>query len=118
MCPTFVKALIDDGYCQQVANNNECGYDGGDCCGPLAEILDCSWTYHCKDPHFLNEVLQCVMALIVVIPSLITLFVKTAHVSFWNMVLNANSWQGIGTKIVMIATIFQAATLMEVIVVL
>ena len=27
------------------------------------------------------------MAVIVVIPSLITLFVKTAHVSFWNMVL-------------------------------
>ena len=28
--------LVNDGFCDDVANNYECGYDGGDCC--LEEI--------------------------------------------------------------------------------
>ena len=25
--------LLGNGYCDDVANNKECNYDGGDCCG-------------------------------------------------------------------------------------
>ena len=32
---------IADLYCDDINNNIECNYDGGDCCGPNANTLYC-----------------------------------------------------------------------------
>ena len=32
---------IADFYCDDINNNIECNYDGGDCCGPNANTLYC-----------------------------------------------------------------------------
>ena len=34
---------VDNGLCNDEANNAECNYDGGDCCG------DCVNTEHCAE---------------------------------------------------------------------
>ena len=34
---------IGDGYCDDINNNMNCSYDGGDCCGPVIN------TYYCMD---------------------------------------------------------------------
>ena len=34
---------IGDGYCDDINNNMNCSYDGGDCCGPVVN------TYYCID---------------------------------------------------------------------
>ena len=34
---------IGDGYCDDINNNMNCSYDGGDCCGPVVN------TYYCTD---------------------------------------------------------------------
>ena len=34
-----------DGYCNHELNNEECGYDGGDCCGNSKK----NWDKYCKD---------------------------------------------------------------------
>ena len=33
---------VGDGYCDDVTNNMECNYDGGDCCGDNVNIQYCS----------------------------------------------------------------------------
>ena len=33
---------IGNGVCQDELNNEECFYDGGDCCGPNVETQDCT----------------------------------------------------------------------------
>ena len=33
---------IGDGYCDDINNNPECSYDGGDCCGPAVNTQWCS----------------------------------------------------------------------------
>ena len=33
---------VGDGYCDDDANNEECDYDSGDCCGPNINIGYCS----------------------------------------------------------------------------
>ena len=40
----FNKVLIGDGYCDDGANNAECGYDGGDCCG---DDVNTDWCNEC-----------------------------------------------------------------------
>ena len=33
-------AWMEDGYCDEINNNSDCNYDGGDCC-------DCQWMAEC-----------------------------------------------------------------------
>ena len=33
-CVDVALWKIGDGFCDDMANNVECSYDGGDCCGP------------------------------------------------------------------------------------
>ena len=33
---------LGDGYCDDINNNLECSYDGGDCCGPNVNTQYCS----------------------------------------------------------------------------
>ena len=40
---------IDDGYCDDENNNEECGWDGGDCCGDNVNTQYCS-VCECLDP--------------------------------------------------------------------
>ena len=46
--PTVAPAVcenptwIGDGYCDDITNNPECSYDGGDCCGPAVDTQFCS----------------------------------------------------------------------------
>ena len=37
--------LVEDGYCNDITNNPECNYDGGDCCHELADF---SYCLHCE----------------------------------------------------------------------
>ena len=37
-----VLKWINDGFCDDINNNNECDYDGGDCCGTRANKEFCS----------------------------------------------------------------------------
>ena len=39
---------IGDGYCDDDCNFPECGYDGGDCCGPDVKFNYC-WECICKE---------------------------------------------------------------------
>ena len=32
---------MGDGYCDDLTNNKECNYDGGDCCGPNPQTMFC-----------------------------------------------------------------------------
>lgn len=45
---------VGDGYCDSVANNPECNYDGGDCCPQtcVATQWECGTysSYNCIDP--------------------------------------------------------------------
>ena len=34
--------MIGDGYCDDMMNNAECNYDGGDCCGYSIQLGNCS----------------------------------------------------------------------------
>ena len=34
--------LIGNGYCNDLTNNAECNFDGGDCCGSCANMEQCS----------------------------------------------------------------------------
>ena len=40
---------IGDNYCDDVNNNADCSYDGGDCCGPNVDTTYCT-DCECKDP--------------------------------------------------------------------
>ena len=42
--------MVGDGYCDDGANNIECLYDGGDCCG------SCINTEHCSECACLGNV--------------------------------------------------------------
>ena len=43
--------LFGDGLCHDAANNEDCGYDGGDCCETTCQGQNCgAWGYNCKDP--------------------------------------------------------------------
>ena len=46
-CPNI--ALVGDGYCDDVSNNMECNFDGGDCCGADVNLQ------HCKQCQCLQE---------------------------------------------------------------
>ena len=37
-----IPAWVGDGYCDDVTNNMECNYDGGDCCGSDINTQYCS----------------------------------------------------------------------------
>ena len=39
-CPN--PSLVDNGLCNDEANNAECNYDGGDCCGACANTEYCT----------------------------------------------------------------------------
>ena len=44
---------IGDGYCDDVNNNEECQWDGGDCCGDNVNTQYCDFTTYmcaCLDP--------------------------------------------------------------------
>ena len=47
-CTNFI--LIGDGFCNDITNNVDCGFDGGDCCG------SCVNTEHCIDCACLGNV--------------------------------------------------------------
>ena len=36
------SAWVGDGYCDDVTNNMDCNYDGGDCCGDNVNTAYCS----------------------------------------------------------------------------
>ena len=36
------QGWIADGFCDDINNNLDCSYDGGDCCGPNVNIQSCS----------------------------------------------------------------------------
>ena len=40
---------LGDGYCDGFANNHECHYDGGDCCGPDINTDYCWNDCYCRD---------------------------------------------------------------------
>ena len=40
---------IGDYYCDDMNNNMNCSYDGGDCCGPDIDITYCSECQCCDD---------------------------------------------------------------------
>ena len=40
-----------DNYCDDINNNAECNYDGGDCCGPNVDTTYCH-ECQCLDPNF------------------------------------------------------------------
>jgi len=43
--------IIGDGLCHSDANNEDCGYDGGDCCVSTCQGVACgAWGYSCIDP--------------------------------------------------------------------
>ena len=41
---------VGDNYCDDLNNNEECGYDGGDCCGDNVNTFYCS-VCQCLDPN-------------------------------------------------------------------
>ena len=43
------NAWVGDGFCQDLTNNEECDFDGGDCCG------SCVNTKYCNDCKCLGE---------------------------------------------------------------
>ena len=44
--------LFGDGFCHDAANNEGCGYDGGDCCESTCTGPNCgAWGYNCMDPN-------------------------------------------------------------------
>ena len=51
---------IDDGYCDDVNNNDACEYDGGDCCGTRANkefCLDCKCISKCLFTSYYHSTL-------------------------------------------------------------
>ena len=47
---------IGDGLCHAEPNNEECGFDGGDCCESTCVGEKCGqWGYNCKDPAAICE---------------------------------------------------------------
>ncbi len=50
-CPEEYIQFIGDGLCHGDSNNEECGWDGGDCCESTCIGDDCGlWGYTCLDP--------------------------------------------------------------------
>ena len=47
--------IVNNGYCHDHVNTAECNYDGGDCCGPNVNILNCDdcicYSQHCDSPQ-------------------------------------------------------------------
>ena len=41
-CSSPIPHYIGDGWCDDENNNNGCGFDGGDCCGPDVKTAYCS----------------------------------------------------------------------------
>ena len=41
-CSSPIPHYIGDGWCDDENNNDGCGFDGGDCCGPDVKTAYCS----------------------------------------------------------------------------
>ena len=41
-CESVVPQYIGDGWCDDENNNNDCNFDGGDCCGPNVGTQYCT----------------------------------------------------------------------------
>ena len=41
-CGSDVPNYIGDGYCDDENNNDDCNFDGGDCCGPNVNTQYCT----------------------------------------------------------------------------
>ena len=41
-CTFQACGWIGDGYCDDGANNSDCDFDGGDCCGPNVNTIYCT----------------------------------------------------------------------------
>ena len=41
-CDSDVPYYIGDGWCDDENNNESCGFDGGDCCGPNVNTQYCT----------------------------------------------------------------------------
>lgn len=58
-CRTIFVKNIGDGSCELVLNNEECGYDGGDCCACTCvdglEVACGSIAYECIDPSVSSD---------------------------------------------------------------
>ncbi|CAM9719167.1 unnamed protein product [Pylaiella littoralis] len=52
---TGITSWIGDGYCDDVLNNEDCGYDDGDCCAceckPYLDYTCSTGGFNCVDPH-------------------------------------------------------------------
>ena len=48
-CSPYLDFVVGNGFCDDITNNIECDYDGGDCCGPNANY----------SPYFCNECQCC-----------------------------------------------------------
>jgi hypothetical protein len=47
--------IFGDGLCHDAANNEGCGYDGGDCCEETCVGDNCgAWGYTCRDPSVIG----------------------------------------------------------------
>ena len=60
--------MIGDGYCDDINNNMNCNYDGGDCCGPNVITLYCTviynYTFSINNPRLTYFVTFAVMCLL------------------------------------------------------
>ena len=41
-CESVVPYYIGDAYCDDENNNDDCNFDGGDCCGPNVNTQYCT----------------------------------------------------------------------------
>ena len=41
-CSSDIPHWIGDGWCDDENNNESCGFDGGDCCGPNVDTQYCT----------------------------------------------------------------------------
>ena len=46
-----MESFIGDNWCDDINNNPECNYDGGDCCDPNAGKMYCQVCL-CLDPNY------------------------------------------------------------------
>ena len=45
---SFIPSLVGDGICHDDTNNDECNYDGGDCCLSNENTEQCFWQETCR----------------------------------------------------------------------
>lgn len=69
--PCGDPSLVSDGICQDVVNNPDCGWDGGDCCDPFFDTTSCTLVRYqtvtdcCRDPtNAANDMIQYIMSAI------------------------------------------------------